>query len=93
MKTIEHNGVKLPGAPSASRRGRGDTSGRRGASSFFDANRRHYETERILKNEEGVLRFHTLRKTTNSLRALNWRNPYRFKDNRHRDETGPFQVL
>ena len=38
----------------------------------------------MLKNEEGVLRFHTLRRDTTEsrLRAMNWRNPYRFKDNR-----------
>ena len=54
-------------------------------SSFFDANPQTLrEVSRMLKNEEGVLRVHTLRRDTTEsrLRAMNWRNPYRFKDSR-----------
>ena len=89
VRAIEHSSIRpLPERTKrrfATRTGERYFWEARYTSSFFDASPQTLrEVGRMLKNEEGVLRFHTLRRDTTEsrLRAMNWRNPYRFKDNR-----------
>jgi ribosomal protein S6 len=87
VRAIEHSGIRpLPERTKrkfATRTGERYFWEARYTSSFFDASPKALtEVARMLKNEEGVLRVHTLKRDTTATRlnATNWRNPYRFSD-------------
>jgi ribosomal protein S6 len=83
VRAIEHNGIRpLPERAKkryATRDGERYFWDARYTSSFFDANPRTLtEIGRMLRNEEGVLRFFTLKKPTTAERTAseNYKNPY-----------------
>jgi ribosomal protein S6 len=84
VRAIEHSGVRpLPEKTKrkfATRTGERYFWEARYVSSFFDASPQALvEVSRMLRNEEGVLRVHTLRRDTveQRLQGKNWRNKYR----------------